>query len=139
QLTAGAAARGSGRRPRVHVVDGRVLVYDPASAATLLSEHRIWATPVGVRRARNKSPEHSFPCVLSPEQATLVLRRRLADVFYPRHSSASEAGCHSHDTLEERYSDDGDGGAEEQEVSQPTRINLNVDAEVFTTAQRLFV
>lgn len=37
------------RRPRVNVVDGRVFVYDAASAATLLSEYRIWATPVGVR------------------------------------------------------------------------------------------
>lgn len=40
---------GSFRRPRVKVVDGRAFVYDAASAATLLSEHRIWATPVGVR------------------------------------------------------------------------------------------
>ena len=37
------------RRPRVKVVDGRAFVYDVASAAALLSEHRIWATPVGVR------------------------------------------------------------------------------------------
>lgn len=91
------------------------------------------------RRARNNSPEHSFPCVLSQEQATLVLRRRLADVFYPRHSSASEAGCHGHETLEERHGDDGDGGAKEQEVSGPARVDLSADAEVFTTAQRLFV
>lgn len=33
------------------------------------------------RRARNKSPEHNLPCVLSREQATLVLRKNLADPY----------------------------------------------------------
>ncbi len=38
-----------GVRAQVHVAGGRAFVYDAASAATLLSDHRIWATPVGVR------------------------------------------------------------------------------------------
>ncbi|CAM9629228.1 unnamed protein product [Ascophyllum nodosum] len=67
-------------RPRVYVIGGRAFMYDAASAASLLSEHRIWATPVGVRRAGSKSSEHNFPCVLTQEQTTLILRRNLADV-----------------------------------------------------------
>lgn len=48
---------------------------------------------VACRPARNKSPEHSLPCVLSPEQATLVLRRDVADVFLgpPRHDAKEQS------------------------------------------------
>eukprot|EP00752_Nemacystus_decipiens_P007237 g6478.t1 len=81
-------AGGRFRRPRVKMVEGRAFVYDAVSAAALLSEHRIWATPVGVRRARNKSPEQNFPCVLSQEQTALVLSRKLADVTYDPPSSS---------------------------------------------------
>ncbi|CAM9689240.1 unnamed protein product [Sphacelaria rigidula] len=57
-----------------------MFVTDEGSATCLLSEHRILAAPIGVRPARNRSEEHTLPYVLSPEQATLVLRRNLADV-----------------------------------------------------------
>ena len=39
-------------------------------------------SPPTRRRARNKSPEHNLPCVLSREQATLVLRKNLADPYF---------------------------------------------------------
>ncbi|CAN0185961.1 unnamed protein product, partial [Hapterophycus canaliculatus] len=100
-----AAPEDTTRRPRVHVVDGRAFVYDAASAAALLSEHRIWAAPVGVRRARNKSPEHNFPCVLSQEQAALVLGRGLADVTC-RSSSSSPQPPPSLDGRHQEHDDD---------------------------------
>lgn len=38
--------------------------------------------PAVFRPARNGCPEFNLPCILSPEQATLVLQRDLAEVFY---------------------------------------------------------
>ncbi|CAM9301598.1 unnamed protein product [Scytosiphon promiscuus] len=114
--TACAAAQATSRRPRVHVVDGRAFVYDAASAAALLSDCRIWATPIGVRRARNKSPEHNFPCVLSQEQAALVLGRDLAEVTYP--SSLSSPSLHGRRREDDRDSLD-DSREEGERITEP--------------------
>lgn len=38
-------------------------------------------SPLDCRPARSKSGDNTLPYVLSPEQATLVLRRNLADVY----------------------------------------------------------
>ena len=53
-----------------------VLFYLARLAITVTSDPFVFPS----RRAGSKSSEHNFPCVLTQEQATLILRRNLADV-----------------------------------------------------------
>lgn len=65
------------------------------------------------RPARNKSPEHNFPCVLSQEQATFIIRRDLADVYlgHPRDVAEEKIVPHRRAGAADIISDDGDAGA----------------------------
>lgn len=128
----------------------RRLVYEPENTS---HTHRPTNTPSdpklhqpkpnrtgSCRRARNKSPEQNFPCVLSQEQAALVLGRDLADVTYSSSSSSSSSStspldgrCRDGDVdaLEESKGEGetgrGHGSQEEEKVQQYLYLGWHKD------------
>lgn len=87
---------GSFRRPRVNVADGRAFVYNAESAATLLSEHRMWATPVGVRLVALWRQEISCTPCRKAAVPTLLVARCYRDENFRYQSSELVCKCSTH-------------------------------------------
>lgn len=73
------------------------------------------------RPARNRSEEHTLPYVLSPEQATLVLRRNLADVHLGLVNRGEDGDHRPIYGAHVRFGNEGETASRPGSVEQPVR------------------